>query len=240
MAAGRGGIGPTSVAIFERPAERSRGDRDLELFFCIADAETTRFIQEREMAVNKANRVLAATLLMTASISTELTIASNGDLSMSRISGDVDSPRRHFRLRHPADAEPAELERLYQGIRGALAKLYSHGDASELTGYQDWTRFNRTPYLSKVHGNHYLNNYGNDLASSYADYPAILNFPPGAVLAKDSFAITESGAVLLGPLAVMVKMASGFNAVSGDWKFLQIQPNGEILGETNGPGSDRV
>ncbi|KAA3630875.1 MAG: hypothetical protein DWQ08_05590, partial [Proteobacteria bacterium] len=58
--------------------------------------------------------------------------------------------------------------------------------------------------------------------------------------AKDSCAITESGAVLLGPLACMVKMASGFNAVSGDWKFLQIPPNGAILGETNGPGSDRV
>ncbi len=166
--------------------------------------------------------------------------AARADTAMSRISGDPDNPRRHFRLRHPAEASPAELERLYVIVRDALARAYDAAGIEVVAEYQEWTRFNRIPYLSKVHGNHYLNNYGNELAGSYADYPHGLDMPEGAILAKDSFSITESGEILLGPLAVMIKMAPGFNPVSGDWRFLQIQPNGVTLGETNGRNSERV
>ncbi len=169
-----------------------------------------------------------------------VTGAANADTTMSRISGDPDKPRRHFRLRHPAEASTAELERLYDVVRDALARAYDAGGIDSVSGYQAWTRFNRVPYLSQVHGNHYLNNYGNELAGSYADYPDGLDMPEGAILAKDSFSITGSGEILLGPLAVMIKMAAGFNPVSGDWRYVQIAPNGQVLGETNGENSERV
>ena len=60
------------------------------------------------------------------------------------------------------------------------------------------------------------------------------------MIAKDSFAVTETGGILLGPLAVMEKMPPGFNYASGDWKYSLIQPDGTILGETNGVNSHRV
>ena len=35
-------------------------------------------------------------------------------------------------------------------------------------------------------------------------------------------------------------MQPGINSVSGGWKYIQIQPTGDVLGETNGPDSDKV
>jgi hypothetical protein len=64
--------------------------------------------------------------------------------------------------------------------------------------------------------------------------------PVGTIIAKDSFSMTQSREILLGPLFVMEKMPAGFNAISGDWKYTQIQPDGTLLGETDGPGSDGV
>ncbi len=64
--------------------------------------------------------------------------------------------------------------------------------------------------------------------------------PAGAILVKDSFAVTQKGGVFSGPLFVMEKMAPGFEASSGDWRYTTIMPDGSLLGTTNGSGSDRV
>lgn len=52
--------------------------------------------------------------------------------------------------------------------------------------------------------------------------------------------MTGTGGILLGPLFLMAKMPQGFNYLSGNWKFTLVQPDGSVLGETNGPGSARV
>ena len=64
--------------------------------------------------------------------------------------------------------------------------------------------------------------------------------PQGAILAKDSFAVTEIGDVFSGPLFVMEKMQPGFNPASADWRYTMIMPDGSLLGTTNGDGSARV
>ena len=50
----------------------------------------------------------------------------------------------------------------------------------------------------------------------------------------------SSSASPIGPLFVMEKMAPGFNAASGDWRYTMALPNGHVLGTTNGKGSDKV
>ncbi len=162
------------------------------------------------------------------------------DAEMSPISGAPAEPRRHFRLRHPAELAPAEAERIYRIVRGALAGGYAGSGAAVARDYPRWRRYNSAPYLSSSHGNHYLNNYGNAAASAYGRFEKAGRLPVGAVIAKDSFSVTETGGILLGPLFVMEKMPAGFNPASGDWRYSLIQPDGTLLGRTNGEGAERV
>ena len=159
---------------------------------------------------------------------------------MSRISGDPSAPRRHFRLREPARIDDARAMEIYSIARPSLGRGYAASDHPIAQSYLAWRRLNRAPYLSSTHGNHYINNYYNDAAAGYAKHEEGVPLPQGAIIAKDSFAVTESGSILLGPLFVMEKMPEGFNYVSGDWRYTQINPDGEFFGETHGDGAERV
>ena len=163
-----------------------------------------------------------------------------GDIEMSQISGDFETPRRHFRLRNPADLAPDEAQDIYAIIAGALRAGYGRSKTTAAGVYQNWQRYNTVPYFWLSHGNHYLNNYANAKASGYGMFERAGEFPVGTVIAKDSFSVATSREILLGPLFIMEKMPAGFNDVTGDWKFIQIQPDGTALGETNGAGAERV
>lgn len=162
------------------------------------------------------------------------------DIRMSPISGPADEPRRHFRLRQAARLASAEAAAYYEIIRGALQKGYGRSGLPVTAQYQQWRRYNTAPYRSATHGNHYLNNYANSVARSYGRPGDAGEFPVGSVIAKDSFAVTRTGGILLGPLFIMEKMPSGFRHASGDWRYTLVQPDGTVLGRTNGRGSGRV
>ncbi len=161
----------------------------------------------------------------------------SGQVEMSEISGDKEVPRRHFRLRDPATLAPGEAQHIYDIAIRSLTAGYARSGVTAAESYSGWRRYNRVPYLSATHGNHYINNYANETARAYGRGGRL---PVGSVIAKDSFSVTETGGILLGPLFLMEKMPNGFNYVSGDWKYSLIQPNGTLFGETNGPGSERV
>lgn len=160
------------------------------------------------------------------------------DAEMSAISGDVDQPRRHLRLRNPADITPERAAHLYTLIRTALERGYAAAGYAPVADYQRWRRFNSTPYPSATHGNHQLNNFANDIAAPL--YGSGAKMPVGSVLAKDSFVVTESGEVLLGALFTMEKMPAGFNPGAGDWRYAMVMPDGTLAGETGGAGAERV
>ena len=156
------------------------------------------------------------------------------------ISGDPDKPRRHFRVRDPARLDPADAERIFRDMARDLADIYSLSGDVVAGEYQKWRRYNSSPYLSVTHGQHYVNNYANQLAGDYGRYEQSGSFPPGAILAKDSVAVTKAGGVFAGPLFLMEKMASGFNQATGDWRYTMIMPDGSLFGVTNGENSERV
>ena len=162
------------------------------------------------------------------------------EVEMSPISGSVEQPRRHFRLKNAERLEATEAQRLYTIVKSALAAGYIESGMTVAAEYQGWTKYNTLPYPSVTHGNHYLNNYANTKALAYGEYEQAGRLPVGAVIVKDSFAKTETGGILLGPLFVMEKMPAGFNYASGDWKYTLVGPDGLLLGETNGVGSKRV
>ncbi len=159
---------------------------------------------------------------------------------LSPISGDFSKPRRHFRLRNPADLPPVQAETMYGIAAVSLKKGYGLSEHPVALAYSEWPRLNTAPYLSATHGNKYINNFVNEIASGYSRFEEAGTLPVGSVIAKDSFSVTESHEILLGPLFIMEKMPEGFNELSGDWKYVQIQPDGTVLGETNGEGSEAV
>ena len=163
-----------------------------------------------------------------------------GDIEMSGISGDLQKPRRHFRLRNAADLSADEASEVYAIVNDALRAGYGHSGLAIARAYQGWQRYNTAPYFSLSHGNHYLNNYANAKASAYGMFEQAGKLPVGAIIAKDSFSVATSREIVLGPLFIMEKMPAGFNDVTGDWKFIQIQPDGTLLGETRGTGAERV
>jgi hypothetical protein len=187
--------------------------------------------------------VLLICLSLAARLSAEGTTShtqSGTDVEMSTISGEPVSPRRHYRLRNPQTLDADRAEEIYAIARAAMGVGYPLSGLEVARDYQSWRRYNSAPYLSVTHGNHYLNNYANERAHAYGEFEGAGRLPVGAIIAKDSFSVTDSGGVLLGPLFVMEKMPQGFNYVSGDWKFTLVRSDGTLFGETNGAGAGRV
>ena len=162
------------------------------------------------------------------------------DAEMSTISGEAANPRRHYRLRDPEPLDPERAAEIYAIAREAMRAGYPLSGSQVARDYQGWRRYNSAPYLSATHGNHYLNNYANERALAYGDFEGAGRLPVGSVIAKDSFSVTRSGSILIGPLFIMEKMPQGFSYVSGDWKYTLVRPDGTLFGETNGPGAKRV
>ncbi len=153
---------------------------------------------------------------------------------------DPEAPRRHFRVPNPAKISDADAQGVYDKLISTMAKGYAASGDPTAKRYTSWKRYNTAPYKSAGHGRRFLNTYGNERAKAYIKYEKAGKFPVGAILAKDSMAITEEGNVSAGPLFLMEKMEAGFNHVSGNWRYTMIMPDGSIFGITNGEGSKRV
>jgi len=162
-----------------------------------------------------------------------------------RVASDVtnqngSAPRRHFRLRNPAELSNDEAEDIYGKFRGRLAKGYALSGIQAARDYQKWQRYNIAPFKSAAHGRRYVNHYANAKAQAYGGYEKVGVLPVGSIVAKDNLTVTGTSKVLPGALLLMEKMPAGFNYVSGDWRYTMIMPDGSIFGTTNGVGSNKV
>ena len=124
----------------------------------------------------------------------------SGDVEMSEISGHQKAPRRHFRLREPGKLAPGEAQQICDIALKSLAAGYARSSVPAAEAYPGWRRYNEVPYLSATHGNRYINDYANDTARAYGSGKRL---PVGSIIAKDSFSVTETGGILLGPLFLM-------------------------------------
>lgn len=108
--------------------------------------------------------VLALLWLAATSGAAFATDESAGDLPLGQTNGSVEQPRRHLRLRRPAAPKAAEVVRIYNVACPSLVRGYTGPDHAESERCQSWSRFNSLPYLRATHGNHYVNNYANEIA----------------------------------------------------------------------------
>jgi hypothetical protein len=153
---------------------------------------------------------------------------------------ELEKPKRHFKVDRPADLSDAAALTVYMRVIDDMTAGYRLSGDSSAGVYRTWRRYSKTPYRSSTHGQRFVNNYANALAKAYGGYEDAGDMPEGAVVAKDSFAVTARGDVFSGPLFLMEKMPAGFNPDSRDWRYTMIMPDGSLFGRTKGEGSGRV
>lgn len=153
---------------------------------------------------------------------------------------DRAGPRRHFRAENPASLKDEDAERIYGDLKTRLKQAYRRSGDPSAIAYQGWKRYNTAPYRSASHGNRFINNFANEKAQSYGRYEEAGRLPVGSVVVKDSFTVSEDGTITPGPLFVMEKMETGFNYVSGNWRYIMVEGDGTLFGVTKGPGSKKV
>lgn len=134
----------------------------------------------------------------------------------------------------------AEAVAAYDCILDEMRAGYRKSGNETAVRYVEWRRYSIAPYRAATHGNRYVQNYANPTARAYGAFENAGVMPAGSVLAKDSFAVGDNGRVSAGPLFIMEKMTSGFNASSGNWKYTMIMPSGAVFGETRGKNSAAV
>ena len=122
----------------------------------------------------------------------------------------------HFTAPDPAALTPERASDIYRDIRNQMASGYRLSGNAIARNFTRWERFNSSPYRSATHGHRYVNNYANASAETYGLYEGAGTMPPGAVIAKDTFYVSDSGGVFPGALMIMEKMAAGFDDATGD------------------------
>lgn len=145
----------------------------------------------------------------------------------------------HFPAQIQAEFPDAEIQAAYETVADDMVARYRLSGIPA-AAYRTWRRYNTAPYPSAAHGGWYINNYANGMGRPYGRYEEADVMPEGSVLAKDSFSLAADGAVRIGPLFLMEKMAQGFNGESGDWRYTMIMPDGSVFGTTGGVDSRKV
>lgn len=146
----------------------------------------------------------------------------------------------HFTAPDPGDLPPEQAADIYRDIRDQMVSGYRLSGNAAARNFTRWERFNSAPYRSATHGQRYVNNYANASAESYGLYEQAGIMPPGAVIAKDTFYVSDSGGVFPGALMIMEKMAAGFDDATGDWRYTMIMPDGSLFGTTGGENAESV
>ncbi len=158
-------------------------------------------------------------------------------LSFGSESGRVEVRRQtHFRISNPAALNPERAEAIYLAIRQRMSEHYAESGDPLARSYQNWRRLNHAPYRSAAHGDVFVNNYANaSAAASYAIRDRATPFPADTIIVKDSFTVTVDGQVVTGSLYIIEKhSAAGDVPETAEWRFLEITPDGVLIGGSAG------
>jgi hypothetical protein len=153
-----------------------------------------------------------------------------------------DSVRKgHFAIDNPAELGAERAEAVFRRIERDMQSAYAVSGLPAAERYHRGWRVNGAPYRSGPHGERFVNHWVNAKAAVYAERPGPWpELPEGALLAKDSFTVTDRGQVHTGPLFLMEKMAAGFSEATRDWRYTLVMPDGSLYGRTGGAGAGKV
>ena len=166
------------------------------------------------------------------------------DIASAQVSGPSEVPSGdrggHFAAPDPADLTPEQASEIYRDIRDQMMRGYRQSGDNSAMNFLRWDRFNTAPYRSATHGERFVNNSANAAAQAYGLYEEAGTMPPGAVVVKDTFYVSQAGGVFPGALMIMEKMPAGFDPATGDWRYTMIMPDGSLYGATGGENGESV
>ena len=146
----------------------------------------------------------------------------------------------HIAVQNPAELTKDEANAIYDKLKEMMANGYGISQMALIGNYQSWTRYNSAPYLSATHGQRFVNNYANEVGKAYGSLKAGEKLPKGTVLAKDSITVNDGGKFFPGALFLMEKLAPGASLETADWRYVVINPDGSLAGDTTGDGPELV
>ena len=136
-----------------------------------------------------------------------------------------------------------EANRLYDCIEAEMLDAYSKAsDVPSVPEYRAWQMVSTSPFVSATHGSLMINHIVNPVAAElYTSWDGMegKKFPEGSILVKESYRVTKSGEIRIGPLFLMEKTAPGAVPETGDWIYTRILADGRIQ-RTLGPEGDRM
>tara|TARA_Y100001934_G_scaffold179274_1_gene212072 strand:- start:180 stop:728 length:549 start_codon:yes stop_codon:yes gene_type:complete len=126
-----------------------------------------------------------------------------------------------------------DIERAYDCIRDEMTRLYGKSGLPVAAAYHGLQRVNRHSFYAPANDFGWANLFVNAPAKRYGANEFTGVFAPGSTIVKESFVFDVDGSVGVGPLFYMIKMQPGFNAESGDWKFVEADLDDHVA-ETKG------
>jgi len=146
----------------------------------------------------------------------------------------------HVAVENPATLSQSEANKIYDEIRGRMARGYELAGLSIIEKYQSWKRYNSAPYISATHGQRFVNSYANRRVKAYGNLSQGEKYPVGSVFAKDSLTVTDDNKIYPGAMFVMEKLATGTHPETADWRYVMILPDGTTFGDTTGTEAELV
>lgn len=148
--------------------------------------------------------------------------------------------QEHLAIPDPAELSDRQAADAYERLKSGMAAGYKLAELPLIADYQSWTRRNTAPYLSAIHGQRYLNNYTNGKGAAYGSLGEGQRYPPGMVIAKDSFTMPGEGGAFPGALFVMEKLEEGKSPDTANWRYLVVNPDGSLAGDSLGDAPRQV
>lgn len=146
----------------------------------------------------------------------------------------------HIAVQNPAELSKDEANAIYDKLKEMMASGYGISQMALVENYQSWARYNSAPYLSATHGQRFVNNYANEAGKAYGSLKEGEKLPQGTVLAKDSITVKDDGKFYPGALFLMEKLGAGASPETADWRYVVINPDGSLAGDTTGDGPELV
>ncbi len=126
----------------------------------------------------------------------------------------------------PAGANPCAGKTASAPARDKVA-------ATTFKHFREWRKVNDKAVLSATHGNRWVFTHVNPKAET-AGLAGQFPFPPGAVLAKESFENADGKPGAKGPLFIMEKRKGGYDSANNDWHYAMVSPDGTVMMSGNG------
>lgn len=126
-----------------------------------------------------------------------------------------------------------EAQAVYECLADDMHAGYKQGNkrwipAEIVNDYRSWGAASKFPAAPGFHGERFLMTYVNDIGfDAYTDYKdEDVNIPAGTVIVKESFSVSDSGKVSVGPLFIMQKAEAGTDSRSDDWLYMMTSASG--------------